>query len=182
MQINIQNLLASNSTHKIIFSDYDLSIEGQSAAQGHLSYLVDKDLNCTHICFDYFGCFGDLSTNAPFSFSQSLDLSKINSDDEKATAAEFNKFLNSVQLWLLFKANYCEDFLDKEYEQLTQIYPNFSVIDMDENLDTFANQTFKCVESVDNTTTTVFGFINETMYYIDKKINPQFVKEIIMNI
>lgn len=180
-KINIKNLIAQGP-HKIVFAERDMSVAGVSAAQAQLSFVVNENLDCDFIRMDLFCACNDLSTTAPFSFFAALNLGKIASADATTIEAEINKFLNSVQIALLFNSHSAQEFLDEEYEHLETIYPDFDITDMDSNIEKFADQPFKVVESVDNTTSTVFGFINETMYFVTDKVIPKDVFEVVEKI
>lgn len=162
-KFNISTLLAQEP-HKVIFAERDVSVAGVSAAQAQLSYVLSENVDCKHLRMDLFLAQGDLSTNAPFQFFVPLQLSNLATDDHAAIKGEINKFLNKVQITLLFNVHQADSFLDEEYEHLETIYPDFDIMDMETNIEKFQDQPFKVIESVDTTTQTAFDLINETMY------------------
>lgn len=165
----LNNILAKQ-LNKVVIDSVDLSIAGISASQGLVSYLVDGNLSCSAIQVDIYCMYGDIATNAPFTLSEQLDLSKLVSPNTDLVEAEINTFLNRVQLGLIVNSHLIDSFLDDEYDQLDQVYPNLNIVSCD--FDQFANTPFKAVQSTDDTTSTVFGFINETMYFITDKVLP----------
>lgn len=164
----LSNILAKKQ-NKVVLDSIDLSIAGISASHGLVSYLVDGNLSCSAIQVDIHCMYGDIATTAPFTLSEQLDLSKLVSPNTDLVEAEINSFLNRVQLGLIVNSHLIDSFLDEEYDQLDQVYPNLNIVSCD--FDQFANTPFKTVQSTDDTTS-VFGFISETMYFITDKILP----------
>lgn len=173
MKVFQLNCILAKQLNKVVIDTVDLSIAGVSASQGLVSYLVDGNLACSALQLDIHCMFGDIATTAPFTLSEQLNLAHLTSSDIAVVEAEINKLLNRVQLGLIVNSHSIDSFLDEEYEQLDQLYPNLNIVSCD--FGQFANSPFKAVQSTDETTSTTFGFINETMYFITDKVIPETI-------